>query len=158
MNFVVTFVDAASVPINAGLFFSCFSLGGLLANPLAGWAADRCDRRFLLAGTLACMGVGIGLVALSPAVSLALLAAGFAAGAGSSGSTIVVLSTISARVDERYRASALAVQQNVVDLGIACASTLFGWLFAVAIAPEAVFAGQGIFAVGCALLLVRRKW
>ena len=157
MNFVVTFVDAASVPINAGLFFSCFSLGGLLANPLAGWAADRCDRRFLLAGTLACMGVGIGLVALSPAVPLALLAAGFAAGAGSSGSTIVVLSTISVRVDERYRASALAVQQNVVDLGIACASTLFGWLFAVAIAPEAVFVGQGVFAVGCALVLVWRK-
>lgn len=158
MNFVVTFVDAASVPINAGLFFSCFSLGGLLANPLAGWAADRCDRRFLLAGTLACMGVGIGLVALSPAVPLALLAAGFAAGAGSSGSTIVVLSTISARVDERYRASALAVQQNVVDLGIACASTLFGWLFAVAIAPEAVFVGQAVFAIGCALVLVWRKW
>lgn len=157
MNFVVTFVDAASVPINAGLFFSCFSLGGLLANPLAGWAADRRDRRFLLAGTLACMGVGIGLVALSPAVPLALLAAGFAAGAGSSGSTIVVLSTISARVDERYRASALAVQQNVVDLGIACASTLFGWLFAVAIAPEAVFVGQAVFALGCALVLVWRK-
>lgn len=158
MNFVVTFVDAASVPINAGLFFSCFSLGGLLANPLAGWAADRCDRRFLLAGMLACMGVGIGLVALSPAVPLALLAAGFAAGAGSSGSTIVVLSTISARVDERYRASALAVQQNVVDLGIACASTLFGWLFAVAMAPEAVFVGQAVFAIGCALVLVWRKW
>lgn len=157
MNFVVTFVDAASVPINAGLFFSCFSLGGLLANPLAGWAADRCDRRFLLAGMLACMGVGIGLVALSPAVPLALLAAGFAAGAGSSGSTIVVLSTISARVDERYRATALAVQQNVVDLGIACASTLFGWLFAVAMAPEAVFVGQAVFAIGCALVLVWRK-
>lgn len=158
MNFVVTFVDAASVPINAGLFFSCFSLGGLLANPLAGWAADRCDRRFLLAGMLACMGVGIGLVAFSPVMPLALLAAGFAAGVGSSGSTIVVLSTISARVDERYRASALAVQQNVVDLGIACASTLFGWLFAVAIAPEAVFIGQAVFAIGCALVLVWRKW
>lgn len=154
MNFVVTYVEGARVLVNAGLFFSCFSLGGLLANPLAGWAADRCARGALLAGTLTCMGVGIGLVALVPAAPYVLLVAGFLAGAGSSGSTIVVLSTISARVDERFRASALAVQQNVVDLGIACASTLFGWLFAVAAAPELVFAGQAAFMVASALALL----
>lgn len=157
MNFVVTFVEAAQVPINAGLFFSCFSIGGLIANPLAGWAADRCNRRVLLAGTLASMGVGIGLVVLTPSVPLALLAAGLVAGLGSSGSTIVVLSTIAASVDERYRASALAVQQNVVDLGIACAATLFGWLFAVTAAPELVFAGQALFALTCAVVLLMAK-
>ena len=154
MNFVVTFVEGAAIPINAGLFFSCFSLGGLIANPLAGWVADRCNRRVLLAVTLGCMGAGIGLIAFAQAVPLVLLAAGFAAGMGSSGSTIVVLSTISARVDERFRASALAVQQNVVDLGIACASTLFGWLFVVAAAPELVFVGQAVFMVASALALL----
>ena len=159
MNFVVTFVEGAQAPINAGLFFSCFSLGGLLANPLAGWIADRCDRGALLAGTLACMGVGIGVVAFVPVVAPALLVAGFFAGAGSSGSTIVVLSTISARVDGRFRASALAVQQNVVDLGIACASTLFAWLFTIATAPELVFAGQALFAIASAIaLLAARKF
>lgn len=157
MNFVVTFVEGAGVLLNAGLFFSCFSLGGLIANPLVGWAADRCDRRVLLAGTLACMGAGIGLVAIVPSLPLALLAAGLMAGAGSSGSTIVVLSTISARVDERFRSSALAVQQNVVDLGIACASTLFGWLFVVAAAPEFVFVGQAVFAIASALVLLAAK-
>lgn len=158
MNFVVTFVEAEQVPINAGLFFSCFSIGGLIANPLAGWAADRCNRRVLLAGTLASMGVGIGLVVLVLSLPATLLAAGLVAGLGSSGSTIVVLSTIAASVDERYRASALAVQQNVVDLGIACAATLFGWLFAVTAAPELVFAGQAVFALACAsaLLLAKR--
>nr|WP_255466571.1 MFS transporter [Eggerthella hominis] len=157
MNFVVTFVEGADIPINAGLFFSCFSLGGLIANPLAGWVADKCDQRVLLATTLGCMGVGIGLIAFAQAMPPVLLAAGLAAGMGSSGSTIVVLSTISARVDERFRASALAVQQNVVDLGIACASTLFGWLFAVAAAPELVFAGQAVFAIASALVLLAAK-
>ena len=103
------------------------------------------------------MGVGIGLIAFAQAMPPVLLAAGLAAGMGSSGSTIVVLSTISARVDERFRASALAVQQNVVDLGIACASTLFGWLFAVAAAPELVFAGQAVFAIASALVLLAAK-
>lgn len=157
MNFVVTFVEGTDIPINAGLFFSCFSLGGLIANPLAGWVADKCDQRVLLAATLGCMGVGIGLIAFAQAMPPVLLAAGLAAGTGSSGSTIVVLSTISARVDERFRASALAVQQNVVDLGIACASTLFGWLFAVAAAPEFVFAGQAVFAIASALVLLAAK-
>lgn len=157
MNFVVTFVEGAAIPINAGLFFSCFSLGGLIANPLAGWVADKCDQRVLLAATLGCMGVGIGLIAFAQAMPPVLLAAGLAAGMGSSGSTIVVLSTISARVDERFRASALAVQQNVVDLGIACASTLFGWLFAVAAAPELVFVGQAVFAIASALVLLAAK-
>lgn len=157
MNFIVTFVEGADIPINAGLFFSCFSLGGLIANPLAGWVADKCDQRVLLATTLGCMGVGIGLIAFAQAMPPVLLAAGLAAGMGSSGSTIVVLSTISARVDERFRASALAVQQNVVDLGIACASTLFGWLFAVAAAPELVFAGQAVFAIASALVLLAAK-
>ncbi|WP_232051002.1 MFS transporter [Arabiibacter massiliensis] len=157
MNFVVTFVEGIGSPINAGLFFSCFSLGGLIANPLAGWAADRCDRRILLAGTLGCMGAGIGLIAFVQSVPSILLAAGLVAGLGSSGSTIVVLSTISARVDERFRASALAVQQNVVDLGIACASTLFGWLFAVAATPEFVFAGQAAFAIASAFALLVAK-
>lgn len=157
MNFVVTFIEGASIPINAGLFFSCFSIGGLIANPLAGWAADKCNRRILLAATLACMGVGIGLLVLVRAEPPVLLAAGLLAGMGSSGSTIVILSTISASVDERFRASALSVQQNVVDLGIACASTLFGWLFAIAAIPELVFAGQAVFAVASAVVLLAAK-
>lgn len=157
MNFVVTFVEGADIPINAGLFFSCFSLGGLVANPLAGWAADKCNQRVLLAATLGCMGAGIGLIACAQALPSVLLAAGFAAGMGSSGSTIVVLSTISSRVDERFRASALAVQQNVVDLGIACASTLFGWLFAVAASPELVFLGQAAFAIASSFVLLAAK-
>ena len=49
------------------------------------------------------------------------------------------------------------MQQNVVDLGIACASTLFGWLFAVAAAPELVFAGQAVFAIASALVLLAAK-
>lgn len=159
MNFVVTFVEAEAIPLNAGLFFSCFSIGGLIANPLAGWAADRSDRRLLLAGLLACMGAGIGLIALVREIPLMLLAAGLVAGVGSSGSTIVVLSTISSCVEEKFRSSALAVQQNVVDLGIACASTFFGWLFAVASAPELVFVGQAAFAIASAgiLLLARSR-
>ena len=157
MNFVVTFVEGEQIPINAGLFFSCFSIGGLIANPLAGWIADTCNRRVVLSATLSCMGIGIGLIALVRVEPLVLLAAGFLAGMGSSGSTIVVLSTISASVDERFRASALSVQQNVVDLGIACASTLFGWLFAIAVTPEFVFIGQAMFAVVCACVLLAAK-
>lgn len=157
MNFVVTFVEGEQIPINAGLFFSCFSIGGLVANPLAGRIADACDRRVLLSATLGFMGIGIGLIALVRIEPFVLLVAGFLAGMGSSGSTIVVLSTISASVDERFRASALSVQQNVVDLGIACASTLFGWLFAIAVAPEFVFVGQAVFAVACACVLLGAK-
>lgn len=157
MNFVVTFVETAHVPLNAGLFFSCFSIGGLIANPFIGWIVDKCNQRILLASTMTCMGVGIGLVVLVPFSPFVLLLAGFLAGTGSSGSTIAVLSTISARVDERFRASALAVQQNVVDLGIACASTLFGWLFAIAAAPDLVFAGQALFMIANALVLFAAK-
>ncbi|MEG0418666.1 MFS transporter [Gordonibacter sp.] len=157
MNFVVTFVEEVGAPINAGLFFSFFSIGGLVANPLAGWIADTCNRRHLLATTIACMGLGIGMIALVQTEPLMLLAAGLVAGLGSSGSTIVVLSAISAKMDERYRASALALQQNAVDLGIACASTLFGWLFATACAPETVFAGQAVCMVASAAVLLAAK-
>ena len=103
------------------------------------------------------MGAEIGLIALWFALMPpVLLAAGFLAGMGSSGSTIVVLSTISARVDERFLASALrraakrrrSWHRLRFDLVRMAVYTL---------RPEFVFAGQAVFAIASALVLLAAK-
>lgn len=132
---------------NSGLYFTLLGLGGLVANLLIGWCSDRVSARRLMALCLVCMGIGVGLLGFVPIIESAYLASGILAGLGYAGAITAILSYVLEQVDEARHSSALALQQNGIDLGIACASGLFGLVFTVVGNSSLVFLGWGVLSI-----------
>jgi len=152
-SFAGSYVEAVSPNANWGMYFSLVGVGGLLANLIAGWVADRANPRGVLVAWLACMGVGVALMGAFPyGAELTLVVSGVLVGLGYSGAITTVIAFASAQAEPNLRASVLSLQQNAIDLGIALGSGLFGALFSlVGIASGWVFVAQGCL-VGLAAL------
>ena len=73
-----------------------------------------------------------------------LIASGVIAGLGSSGGTICILQGIAQTTEGRKRATLISHQQNCVDISIAAASAIFGYLLALPFDDSCVFFGWAI--------------
>lgn len=141
MSFAMPLIQSRFPVMNNGLFFSLFSLGGMISTVLIGWACDRSSSGIMLAICLVLLGLGIVLLAWAPSEEM-VLASGLLSGFGSSGATVSILASIGVAVPDTERSTALALQQNTIDIGIAAASLGFG--AALGAAPnDAVFALWG---------------
>lgn len=158
-TFSATFVGSVDPAANAGTYFSLIGVGGLVANPVVGYLADRVGHNRLLAACLACTALGVGLLgaygaAETGALNAAIFAAsGLCAGTGYAGVVTCVLAIVATSVDVRVRSSVLALQQNAIDLGIACAGVVFG--AAITAAGDAmawVFVAQGALMLACTIV------
>lgn len=153
-SFSATYLRAVGSGLDEGLYFTVVGLGGLVANPLAGWLCDRRDRRRLLAGWLACLGAGVAVLGAGGTGAAAAVASAALAGLGYAGAVTTVLSIVSASLAPDSRSSLLALQQNAIDLGIACASGVFGAVLSAAGDRQgAVFLTWGALTVLAALVL-----
>lgn len=152
-SFSATYLRSIGSGLNEGVYFTVVGLGGLVANPLAGWLCDRLDRRALLAGWLACFGLGVAALGACGTGVAAAVASGALAGLGYAGTITTVLAIVSSGFDPALRSSLLSLQQNAIDLGIACASGAFGAVLAAAGGNQgAVFAAWGALTVLAALV------
>ena len=163
-SFTRSFMGAVDPTLPAGWYFTLLGVGGLAINPFAGLLADRVSQRRLLGLWLGCAGVGVALLGLLSAASAdarwaLFVLSGLLVGVGYAGTVTTAQVLASARTAVEHRASALALQQNAIDLGIACASAVFGVVFAAAgEAATAPFFAQGALMVilGVAFIAVRR--
>lgn len=152
-SFSATYLRTVGSELDEGVYFTVVGLGGLVANPLAGWLCDRIDRRGLLAGCLACFGLGVAVLGACGAGAAAPVASGILAGLGYAGTITTVLSIVSSGFDPALRSSLLSLQQNAIDLGIACASGAFGAVLAAAGDGQGtVFAAWGALTALAALV------
>ncbi len=152
-SFSATYLRSIGSGLNEGVYFTVVGLGGLVANPLAGWLCDRLDRRALLAGWLACFGLGVAALGACGTGVAAAVASGALAGLGYAGTITTILAIVSSGFDPALRSSLLSLQQNAIDLGIACASGAFGAVLAAAGDNQgAVFAAWGALTVLAALV------
>lgn len=151
LNFSAQAIETMLPGSNAGLYFSLVSIGSLAANPLVGWLFDRMNGAALVAACMAVMGAGIAVFGFAGASPVVLCASGVAAGFGYAGCITAVLSLIATRVGKEVRASALALQQNGIDLGIAAGGALFGAVLSIVSASWTAFAAQGILTMVCAV-------
>lgn len=141
MSFAMPLIQSHLPSMNNGLFFSLFSVGGMISTVLVGWACDRSSSGIMLAICLVLLGFGIVLLAWAPS-EMMVLASGLLSGFGSSGATVSILASIGVAVPDAERSTALALQQNTVDIGIAVASLGFGAVLGAA-PNDAVFALWG---------------
>lgn len=159
-TFGATFVGSIDPTANAGLYFTLIGVGGLVANPLVGWLADRMGHNRLLVCCMVATAVGVGLLGIygywetaGPSGAAVLVASGLCAGAGYAGVMTCAIAIVATALAPQARSSALALQQNAIDLGIACAGLLFGAIIAAAGSNTAiVFMAQGVLMLGCTAL------
>lgn len=154
LSFAALFITDVGPSLNSGLYFTLTGFGGLAANLVAGWISDKANRTVLLVGCLMCMGVGIVALGFLEASDAFFYISGCMAGLGYAGVITTVLALASAKTSETHRTSVLALQQNGIDLGIACASGGFGLAFAAASSASFVFIIQGTFMVFVAFIVV----
>lgn len=145
MSFAAVYIEEYTNIINAGFFFTFFSLGGIIANGFFGWFSDRYGRSRLTTCAFASLGIGIIMFALLPRLSLLYFAAGFMAGAGYYGSIVVLLAWMAEKVKINEHTSALSLQQNALDLGIAAGSGMFGYLLVATSRAELLYGFLGLF-------------
>lgn len=155
-TFSATFVGSVNPEANAGAYFALIGMGSLVANPVVGCLADRMGHNRLLAICMACTATGIALLgaygaAGSDALGAAVFAAsGLCAGIGYAGTVTCALAIVATSMDTQVRSSVLALQQNAIDLGIACAGVVFGVAITAAGGAMAwVFVAQGALMLAC---------
>lgn len=143
VSFAAARIEEVLPVVNSGLYFTLVGFGGLVANPLAGWLTDRFSRTTVLAASLFCMGLGIVFLGIPTVEVWTCAVSGFLAGFGYFGSMTTILAIIAGQIANKFRSSALSLQQNGIDLGIACASGMFGLAIGLVGDAGAVFAVQG---------------
>ncbi len=156
-SFAGTYLNACEETLNTGIYFTILGAGGLVGNPLAGWLSDRMNIRLSISLWLGCIGFGVLSLAYAPNNFFVLLTSGTLVGLGYAGNITASQSLTSSCMHIAHRATAFAIQQNAIDLGIALASSLFGLAFSMAgTASSLPFVIQGtivMLAGICALTL-----
>lgn len=154
-SFGGTFISAAGMTENEGWCFTLIGLGGLAANPVAGILCDRRDARRLFGIHGLLMGMGVALFAVAASSLPALVVSGLCIGYGYAGAMVCAQAMIARQVAEGRQATALALQQNAINVGIASASALYGGVFS-ALGPSAAepFLLQACFVTICGVVLV----
>lgn len=156
-SFGGTFISAAGMTENEGWCFTLIGLGGLAANPVAGILCDRRDARRLFGVHGLLMGMGVALFAVAASSLPALVVSGLCIGYGYAGAMVCAQAMIARQVAEGRQATALALQQNAIDVGIASASALYGAVFSVFGAAAAEpFVCQACLIALVGLLLAKR--
>lgn len=144
MTYSPSFINSVNPNWNEGSFLTFFSLGCIVASPLVGMMTDKISWRKLLPACLLLLSVGIGGISMLSTNVVLLIASGVIAGLGSSGGTICILQGIAQTTEGRKRATLISHQQNCVDISIAAASAIFGYLLALPFDDSCVFFGWAI--------------
>lgn len=156
MSFAALFIEGYTDVVNAGFFFTLFSLGGIFANGAFGWLSDRFGRLRLTVCAFFFLGSGLILFALTPQVAFFFYPAGLLAGAGYYGSIAVLMAWMTEKAEPGERTAALSLQQNALDFGIAAGSGIFGILLVVVSNAGLLYGVLGVlylcYALFCAKL------
>ena len=152
-TYAAPFIEASLPGAPTGMLFTFVGAGGVVSNPLVGWASDRMRQGRLFAALLVCLGAGLVLLAAAPQRWTRRTSSIRNSRTRPRSPHRASARSRAARVAEERRVSALALQQNGIDVGIACAGAAFG-LAVEAAGSAAVFAAWGAATVACAMVAV----
>ncbi|SHN60444.1 MFS transporter [Desulfitobacterium chlororespirans] len=157
ISFAVLFLKDETKISNPGYFFTLFSLGGILGNLGFGWLSDRWGRLPINSWSFLLLGSGIVLFSIIPQVPLCFYPAGLFSGAGYFGSIAVLMAWMTEKAELNERTTALSLQQNALDMGIAAGSGMFGILLAAVGNAAWLYGTLGMVWVGYAFIVSRYK-
>ncbi|WP_434511403.1 MFS transporter [Desulfitobacterium sp. AusDCA] len=144
MSFATLFINCNSNILNPGYFFTLFSIGGIIGNIGFGWLSDHFGRLRITFCTFLSLGSGIILFSILPQASVFFYPAGLFSGAGYFGSIAVLMAWMTEKAESSNRTTALSLQQNALDFGIAIGSGVFGILLVAVNNTALVYGALGV--------------
>ena len=126
LTFTSLFIARTTQVSNHGIYYTIFSLSGLVVNLGAGHLSDRLGRPAVLYPSLMILGLGMSILYFLPGRPAIIIISGLIAGAGYAGSMSVGAAWIVDSVDTKTKTTALAMQENVIDLSVGLGSFIFG--------------------------------
>lgn len=153
-NFTIIFVNEYTNIANPAQFYTLFGIGGLIASIFLGTISDKHGRIATIVFSFIVLGTAISCFKFIPSMPSLFFVLGFFSGLGYSGGIVITMAWISDTVKSSIRTSALAMQQNCIDLGIAFGSLVFGLIFNHLKNDPTIFAYTGILFILYSLILI----
>jgi len=128
MTFVSIYISKYTEIANPALYFTYYGLAGLLANLLAGYLSDRIGRTTVVWPCAMLLGLGVMLLLFIPVMPGMIIISAFAAGIGMSGGMSALYAWVVDEAREMVRATALSIQESIIDMFFALGTFIFGIL------------------------------
>ena len=132
---------------NPGVYFTFFAGSGLVGSVVAGILSDRFGRRRVAAPLMLSMAVGVALLYLVPVQPvLFMILSGLLAGTSFTGAMAVLISWLLDMAPASLRGTAMGLQENSIDSGLAVGSLVFAVL-TLGFTQQMVFPMLGILGI-----------
>ena len=126
LTFAVLYISQVTTIANPAFYFTGYSLAGVLGNLAAGHFSDRFGRPSLAWPLLMVLGCGVFSLFILPFWPAIFLISSFLTGFGYSGASLALIAWLVDVTDQNNRGTVLALQESMIDLGIALGSGIFG--------------------------------
>ena len=124
-TFAPVFLDQIATLENSGIFFTIYSLAGILASIVVGKLLDRKSPLLIILFLGLSYGIGMILLSLVSAVSEVMIMAAVLLGTGYAGAVLGLTTKLIKTVSKESRAIAISIQENTIDIFIASGSFIF---------------------------------
>lgn len=129
LSFAAIHIQQTTSIANPGLYFTVFSLSSLVFTLFSGGLSDRLGRQRVAWPSVMGLGAGVGLLfGLEWGGMGVLIASGLLTGVGFNGGLSVLSAWLVDLTPVNNRASALSIQESIIDFAIGGASFIFGIL------------------------------
>ncbi|MBS3969288.1 MAG: MFS transporter [Clostridia bacterium] len=153
LTFASLYVGQINGVANPGIYFVYFGISGVIANLIAGYLSDKYGRALVVWPAAIILGLGLVVLAFAPFITLAVIVSGLLTGFGWSGSIVALVAWLVDRADDKIRATALSIQESIIDSFIALGSLLFGIISAV-VGMQSSFFITGVIVVVVSAVLI----
>jgi MFS family permease len=147
LTFVSIYIMQVTDIKNPGIYFTYYSIAGLLANFSAGYLSDRFGRLVVSLPFVMLMGLGLAILFLLPVQPKILIISSIMTGFGYFGGSLSLIAWLIEISDLEVRGTVLSIQESGMDLAVAASS------FVVGITSSWLGLSISFFIVGLSMLL-----
>ncbi|HAL65231.1 MAG TPA: hypothetical protein DCP10_06670 [Bacteroidales bacterium] len=145
-TFVSIYITQVTDISNPGIYFTYYSIAGLLANFGAGYLSDRFGRLAVSLPLVMLMGLGLAILYFLPGRPEILIISSVMTGMGYFGGLLSLIAWLIEVSDLEVRGTVLSVQESSMDLAIAAGSFAFGIVSSrIGLPVSFVIAGLPVF-------------
>jgi|GEM_PF-325537 len=126
LTYAIIHVSQVTELTNPAVYFTYYALAGITANIYAGRLSDRFGRQAVFWPAIIISGLGLITLFFIPVRESFFIISGLLSGMGTSSSVSVGFAWVVDTVEEKMRATALALLESAIDTSIALGTFIFG--------------------------------
>ncbi len=126
LTYAVIHVSQNTDLVNPAVYFTYYAMAGITANLYAGRLSDKYGRQAVFWPSITICGLGLASLFFISAGNFVTIISGFFSGIGAASSVSIGFAWAIDIIEEKMRATALALFESVIDSSIALGAFLFG--------------------------------